>query len=194
MTVQNLAGTNEPSNAGDRRSWLLRYSKGYDYLTQNASTGDFFLGGGALQGGLDDVGNPSDSEQSIMALCHLSGALPRLFEAAVDEQALSATMKSAWTGTLGFSSDGRPWVGRLPATLTGRQPQPMAGDSRAEWIAAGFCGSGMVYCWKSGRAIAVEILGKRDPDLPDALLPTEQRYHTCDARDMAAYWLELSVR
>ena len=194
MTVQTLAGEHVPANLGRERSWLLRYSKGYDYLTQNPKTGDYFLGGGALQGGLEDIGNAADDEQSFLALCHLSGALPRMFGPAGGSGALSSTLKASWTGTLGFSCDGRPWVGKLPESLSERQPRFAEGVRGGEWIAAGYCGSGMVYCWKSGQGIASMILGHDMSWFPESLLVTEQRFRSSDARDMAAYWLDLTIR
>lgn len=194
MTVQTLSGENAPPNLGSERSWLLRYSKGYDYLTQNPATGDYFLGGGALQGGLEDLGNPSDEEQSFLALCHLSGGLPRMFDAGSGQSALSSTLKASWTGILGFSCDGRPWVGKLPVKISERHPRFPKGAVGGEWIAAGFCGSGMVYCWKSGRAVASMILGHDTDWLPESLLVTEMRFQSSDAKDMAAYWLDLTVR
>lgn len=193
MTVQSLTGAEKPANMGSERSWLPRYSKGYDYLTQNPVTGDYFLGGGALQGGLEDIGNPSDEEQSFLALCHLSGALSRMFGAASGSSALSSTVKASWTGTLGFSCDGRPWVGGLPAEITERHPRFENGGGGGEYIAAGYCGSGMVYCWKSGRAVADMILRRDTRWFPESLLATESRYRSSDARDMAAYWLDLTI-
>lgn len=193
MTVQNLSGSNKPANLGSTRSWLPRYSKGYDYLTQNPATGDYFLGGGALQGGLDDIGNSADNEQSFLALCHLSGALPRMFGAASGDDALSSTVKASWTGTLGFSCDGRPWVGKLPKEITERYPRFEHGGTGGEYIAAGYCGSGMVYCWRSGRGIADMILGRDMSWFPECLLPTESRYRSSDSRDMVAYWLDLTI-
>lgn len=194
MTVQTLNGESTPRNFGSERSWLLRSSKGYDYLTQNPATGDYFLGGGALQGGLNDIGNPADDEQSFLALCHLSGALPRMFGNGLGQNSLSSVLKASWTGTLGFSCDGRPWVGRLPDKICERYPGCSKGAAGGEWIAAGFCGSGMVYCWKSGRALADMILGRDASWLPESLLPTEKRLKASAAEDMAAYWLDLCIR
>ena len=194
MTVQSLDGEDVPANLGSQRSWMIRHSKGYDYMTQNAATGDYFLGGGTLQAGLEDIGNSGDNEQSFLALCHLNGVLPGLFGAGLGQSMQSSTMKSSWTGVLGFSCDGRPWVGKLPSTISQRTPKFTKRSSGGEYIAAAFCGSGMVYCWKSGQAVAAMILGKDTSWLPESLLPSEQRYCSCDVGDGAAHWLDVSIR
>ena len=196
MTVQSLKGEKAPANLGNERSWLLRHGKGYDYMTQSPSTGDYFLGGGAMQGGNgghDAVGNPADDEQDFTALCHLRGLLPMMFEANSDEQRLTSIARSSWTGTLGFSCDGRPWVGKIPSRICERYAKFSNGVNGGEWIAAGYCGSGMVYCWKSGKALASMILGNSVDWFPESLLITEDRYNSSSVRDMANYWLEIST-
>jgi glycine/D-amino acid oxidase-like deaminating enzyme len=179
---------------GNERSWFLRYSKSFDYMTQNPKTGYFFLGGGVLQGdahGVSDVGNPNDREHNFLSRCHLTGVLPRLFTAGSSDDGHSI-LKSSWTGTMGYSCDGRPWVGRLPSRISGRSVKVKYGTRECgEWIAAGFCGSGMVYCWMSGQALAAMMGGKTPGWFPEALLPTEKRFQSCDVSDLAGFFFEM---
>ena len=159
MTVQ------QPGRAfplkGAERSWSFIYKRGFDYMTQSGVTGHIFLGGGfanADNKGLDDFGNPSDSGQNILAIAHLGGILPAIFgdkNWGLDDPN-EARVKSTWTGTLGFSADGLPWVGEIAKEIAGRDGR----SEGSEWVAAGFCGQGMVYCWRSGQALAEMILGQ----------------------------------
>ncbi len=74
-------------------------------------------------------------------------------------------MISMWTGTMGFSSDGFPWVGKLSASLTKRQ---LVSESGSEWVAAAFGGGGTVHCWLSGKALAIMVL-KHDGKLKEGV-------------------------
>lgn len=59
-----------------------------------------------------------------------------------------AEIRSAWTGTMGFSRDGLPWVGEVP----GRQGQ---------FLAAGFTGHGFSLAWRCAQCLAEEIVHGR---------------------------------
>jgi glycine/D-amino acid oxidase-like deaminating enzyme len=163
-------------------------------MTQSPKTGLFFLGGGVLQGdaqGFSDVGNPNDDEQNFLSRCHLTGVLPRLFTAGSSDNGYSI-LKSSWTGVMGYSCDGRPWVGRLPLMISGRSVKAK-GEALGcgEWIAAGFCGAGMVSCWRSGQALAAMICGETPGWFPEVMLPTEKRFQSCDASDFAGFFFAM---
>lgn len=169
-----------------RRSWSIHYDAGFDYITQSGETGEIFHGGGlaqSIQRGLGELGNTRDDTNSVQAVAHLGGALNATF--GIEEgQSMSSAMKVAWTGVMGFTSDGRPCVGRLPKEVTQR-------EGSDEWIAAGFNGYGMANCWLSGRHIADSVLGK------DKIQPVPQAYNISTKRlagmsaDVAAkHWLE----
>jgi glycine/D-amino acid oxidase-like deaminating enzyme len=65
-------------------------------------------------------------------------------------------VESMWTGNMGFSADGFPWVGRLPTSLTSRGQSEESGGS--EWISAAFSGEGMVQAWLCGKAVGTMLL------------------------------------
>lgn len=104
-------------------------------------------------------------------------------------------MKAAWTGIMGLSADGQPWVGRVPRAVSQRA-EPSAGGattalaSNGEWIAAGFTGEGMTHAWLSGVALArmmlsAQELAPMDDKDADAALPapfviTEKRWREAD--------------
>jgi glycine/D-amino acid oxidase-like deaminating enzyme len=195
MTVQ--ASERCKSNLGADRSWLLSHGKGFDYMTRNVHTGDFFLGGGVLQGGnggLDDVGNPADNKENFLSICHLSGVLSRIMRSANasgedsgDEE--SPRLKASWSGVIALSCDMKPWVGKLPSGISRREVKFNESLSSGEWIAAGYTGSGMVYCWRSGEAIAAMIRGEELADwFPRCLLPTMKRFDSVGPEEIAAHF------
>lgn len=160
-------------------------------MTQSGLSNEIFLGGGFANGynrGLDDIGVSSDEQQSLLALSHMNGLLPTVFgpENWGLDNANQPRVKAMWTGIMGFSADGMPWVGKLPDELTDRH----AGLDGSEWIAAAFCGEGMVHCWQSGRAVGEMILGKDITAwFPGLLYLTVERFDRAHAEDYIAMWL-----
>jgi glycine/D-amino acid oxidase-like deaminating enzyme len=157
MTLQS-APSSFPQ-VGDKHSWTLHYSPGFDYMIQSPlPPGEIYLGGGSLKALLSgnvetddlDVGNVRDDQQSEEALKALQSVMEDRFE-----NGRGATMLNKWTGIMGYSVDGIPIVGRVPYSISSRNP----GAARSqEWVAAGFCGHGMAYCWLTGKAVAEMVL------------------------------------
>ncbi|KAH8701675.1 FAD dependent oxidoreductase [Talaromyces proteolyticus] len=142
---------------GNQRSWILHYAPGYDYVTQSPSaSGDIYIGGGLLKALLSgkitvedaDVGSTRDDLQSEEALKAIETAIEERLESGKGTHILDK-----WTGIMGFTIDDSPIVGKVPYGISGR-----ASSSGAEWVAAGFCGHGMAYCWLTGKAVADMIL------------------------------------
>jgi glycine/D-amino acid oxidase-like deaminating enzyme len=174
---------------GTEHSWIFNYDRGFDYLTQlpHSDAGQMMMfGGGFAQGeggGLADFGISTDSELSLYADVHLSGALSAVFGHQNWGDVCGPGVESMWTGNMGFSADGFPWVGRLPESLT-------RGDERKkvygfEWISAAFSGEGMVLAWLCGKALGTMLLLDEDELLepecadlswfPEQMLVTENR-------------------
>ncbi|KAJ7461363.1 nucleotide-binding domain-containing protein [Mycena galericulata] len=199
-----------------------------------APAGEFMFGGGAMLGGrgeaaaMDNIGVADDSECDFEVTAYLGGALERYFargwgeEASGDDAACvdavadatadagwgKGRMKAAWSGILGISADGQPWVGRVPRAISQRaEPAPPPADAPTsmstdsvtrmarpgEWIAAGFTGEGMTHAWLSGVALARMILGDAtsvpgaktaasEPTLglPPPFVITEKRWRAAD--------------
>ncbi|EED17442.1 conserved hypothetical protein [Talaromyces stipitatus ATCC 10500] len=152
---------------GDRRSWILHYDFGYDYVTQvpplssSSSTNDIYLGGGFLKALVTgqvsvedaDVGSTQDDLQNPAALANL--------EHTVEKRLLhgkGTRIVDKWTGVMGFTIDNNPIVGKVPYEISHRAPADGPTEEGREWIAAGFCGNGMVNCWLSGKGIAEMVL------------------------------------
>ncbi|KAF4464001.1 fad dependent oxidoreductase [Fusarium albosuccineum] len=132
---------------------------GDDYLVQRPS-GELILGGERLgvpdcQVGLsrDDTFDPVVG-QRLRAALH--GAVKLNPPGQADDPTLPATYE--WTGIMGYSRDGYPWVGRVPTSLGGED---------GLWISAGYTGHGMPVAARCAIAVAHEMLGwKKDIELP----------------------------
>jgi glycine/D-amino acid oxidase-like deaminating enzyme len=168
MTRQ--AAPAEFPRVGDRRSWILHYAPGYDYITQSpfSASGDIYIGGGLLKALLSgnvtvedaDIGNVRDDLQSEEALKALETAIEERFRGGKGTRILDK-----WTGVMGFTVDEAPIVGRVPDDISGRR-------ASREWVAAGFCGHGMAYCWLTGKAVAEMLLNGEDS--VNEWFPTEE--------------------
>ncbi|GMG04823.1 unnamed protein product [Aspergillus oryzae] len=170
-------------------SWLFNYERGFDYLTQlppaGESSGKMMLGGGFAQGrnnGLADLGIPTDSELSLSCDIHLSGALSAVFGRENWGHVAGPSVEQMWTGNMGFSSDGLPWVGQLPSSVS--YAAGTTEQDGAQWVCCGFSGEGMVQAWLSGTAVAKMLLSSDRkhhlrPDylswFPEQMLLTEER-------------------
>ncbi|KAJ7442267.1 FAD dependent oxidoreductase [Mycena latifolia] len=185
---------------------------------------EFMFGGGVAHGELaeqafmNEVGIADDSSWSLDTGAYLSGALSMYFggwgpegrdldvksadnsASPANEELDEGRVKKLWTGILGVSADARPWVGRLPAKISGR-PVPRskyswkekaAKRSRmtplaepGEWISAGYSGEGMVHAYMSGKALARMILGHAEyGKLPEAFLVTEPRWKKANIENL----------
>ena len=185
---------------GSQHSWVFNYERGFDYLTQLPdspnSNCQMMFGGGFAQSegrGIADLGVPTDSSLSLYMDIHLSGALSAIFGHKTWGKLAGPSVQAMWTGSMGFSSDGLPWVGMLPSSLTGRErrnptkTEKLSEESRpgAEWVSAAFSGEGMVQAWLCGKALGVMLLsrdGKLDPSqsadiswLPEQMVVTAER-------------------
>ncbi|KAM3435486.1 hypothetical protein NHJ13734_005522 [Beauveria thailandica] len=180
MTAQH-GGAHFPRTHGNR-SWSTVYEPGYDYATQrpdqdDGSPGDVLVGGGFAQGrhgGLDLLGTWDDSRRDALPLAHVRGIMPTVFEpnwGGGPTTTAGGGEKSDWTGIMGFTGDGLPFVGALGANVTERRnPYPGGGaggviNGSGEWIAAGFNGHGMVWAWLSGAAAGIMMAGQDGKDL-----------------------------
>lgn len=117
--------------------------------------------------------------------------------------------ESHWTGIIGWSGDGLPFVGRTPdgCTLTEKKKRrEKAGKKKndgGEYVCVGFSGHGMAQTWLAGKAIAEMIVkeegGEAEQEggwslsslllpttLPPALLLTEERLER--ARKKGSDW------
>ncbi|KAI0317894.1 FAD dependent oxidoreductase [Amylostereum chailletii] len=228
MSAQRPGRSLNPTSPPGCRSHIFYTGElGYDYLTQLPDgENEFMLGGGALSFGKiipSEIGEGDDGSYNMSIAAHISGILPLYFGeenwgaegrpvdvsvgGARDPGSTDAArvpwsegrVKAIWTGILGFSVDGYPWVGRVPTKVSER-PAPSAelvplrkfteksqqvGDALTaapgEWMAAAYSGEGMVHAWQSGRALAYTVLGVEKEThmeewFPEVMRVTEARW------------------
>jgi glycine/D-amino acid oxidase-like deaminating enzyme len=97
----------------------------------------------------------------------MASFLPRMFSALPTlsgEENLSSSemveLEATWTGTIGWSCDGLPWVGPLAL---------LDPSLEGQYICAGFSGHGMTQTWLCGRAIASMIATEASADVTGGL-------------------------
>lgn len=115
---------------------------GYYYLRQRTD-GRLLLGGARHLHRETEVGYEDATTPELQAdlEAYLAAHFPQLAVAQVARQ---------WSGTMGFSPDGLPVVGEVPA---------LPGVT----VATGFTGHGMGYSVRFGQLLARRILGRPDP-------------------------------
>ncbi|KPM44770.1 hypothetical protein AK830_g1762 [Neonectria ditissima] len=136
---------------------------GDDYLVQRP-TGELILGGERLSVDDGQVGVSRDDDVDATVGRQLRAAMQHAVKLKPPGEAEDATLAVAyeWTGIMGYSRDGHPWVGRVPAGL---------GGADGLWISAGYTGHGMPVTARCAIAVAEEILGRSG----GVVLPPEYR-------------------
>lgn len=128
-----------------------------DYLVQ-APTSHLILGGErmAVPDGAEGVSDDSSVDPVLSSRLHsvLSSTLQL---SSSDPEVLRSDHE--WTGIMGYSADGAPWIGRVPEEL---------GGGEGLWMSAGYTGHGMPVAARGGVAVAEEILGRKGVAVPEA--------------------------
>ncbi|KAI2615118.1 FAD dependent oxidoreductase-domain-containing protein [Hypoxylon sp. NC1633] len=171
-------GRGFPSRTG-KRSWSVVYGQAFDYITQRPSDkgipGDLMVGGGFSRSegeGANMIGVWDDGRMDALPVAHISGIFPTIFDPSWGDEAEGGRTKQTWSGVIAVTGDLLPFVGRLKSNLTGRKVdlrRNMATRRKdatkpGEWIAAGYCGDGMVWAWLSGTALGIMIAGTSKVD------------------------------
>ena len=147
------------------------YKNGYEYMIPRPlpDGGQHIVVGGGLgrltDKGASEYGTVDDASQNPNISRYLHGSLSGSFGAEswgeVDYRESSERVVQEWTGIMGATADGRPFVGKMPgrqnlrcSSLADYYAQYMY---RGLWISAGFNGHGMVLCLKSAEALATMV-------------------------------------
>ncbi|KAH5153088.1 hypothetical protein HBH69_133740 [Parastagonospora nodorum] len=134
------------------------YREGYEYMiprpVENGDGQHIIIGGGLGRldgGGQGEYGTVDDSRLNNDISGYLKGSLKGYFgtETWGDDNDEDRIVQE-WTGIMGATADGRPFVGEVPG-------------NKGLWISAGFNGHGMVLCLKSAEALVDMITGKGVP-------------------------------
>ena len=178
-TMSTQAAGSELPRVGDCTSWSTFDRPRYDpadgsftsnfyYITQNAETGDVFVGGEKSKP--EDLLTSDDTKISPLSEENLRTILPKIFRRGWKDSEVPI-VRQIWSGVMGFTLDHMPLVGQIPSGVTRRY-------GSGEYLAAGYNGMGMPLCWGCGEAVAKMMLGRDDEVqewLPSSFLVTQDR-------------------
>ena len=170
MTAQRPGSGLPKDGLGTTYSFI--YNDGYEYMIPRpqGSTfeGDIMIGGGLTKGpseGLYEYGTTDDTTIDPVILKYVEDSAAERFGSNWGQDDSEGRLRRAWTGIMGYSSDGFPLIGQMP-------------DEDNLYIAASFQGSGMILCFESARALS-EIMYQDDEALdqwfPKAFRVTSER-------------------
>lgn len=145
-----------------------------DYLIQrpfvdvetDKAGGELMFGGGRQYADAFGIGVSDDSDVDQPVAGYLRRELIKVLDLPKDKEELCASYE--WSGIMGFSTDGRPWVGQVPESL---------GGGEGLWICAGFTGHGMPNVSLCAKAVTDMMMGKQVEDVnlpPEFHLPTKR--------------------
>jgi len=127
-----------------------------DYLVQRPFSvhgnggGELMFGGGRSYAASAGVGISDDSSIDPPVAAYLRQELSKVLDLNNDGQKLKASHE--WSGIMGYSRDGRPWVGEVSEYLN-------LGGGKGLWMCAGFTGHGMPNAHLSASAAVQMMLG-----------------------------------
>lgn len=157
---------------GLQTTYSFVYAGGFDYMIPRPKgskfAGDIVIGGGLTKGvnaGVAEFGTTDDSRMSAEISEYLTETTPRFFGPAWGEDNEEGRVRKQWTGIMGYSNDGYPFVGEVLG-------------EKDLWIAASFQGHGMVMCFLCAKALVSMVSGKGESLnswFPDAFRLSEER-------------------
>lgn len=127
---------------------------GYDYMISRppgtTNAGDIIIGGGIHQlpdDGASRFGNTDDTSLDPTITDYLRRCTADFFGSKWGDDHPEGRIRHEWSGIMGASADGLPYVGPIP-----NRPQGL-------WMCASFNGHGMVWCLKAAEALVAMMLG-----------------------------------
>jgi glycine/D-amino acid oxidase-like deaminating enzyme len=153
-------------------TYSFLYANGYEYMIPRPPgskfEGDILIGGGLVKGkdeGIEEFGTTDDGSVNEEISEYLTGTTKRYFGDNWGSDDKEGRIRKEWTGIMGYSGDGFPFIGEVP------------GEEEL-WVAASFQGHGMVLCWMCARAL-VKMMGGKEDELkawfPDVFRVGEER-------------------
>jgi glycine/D-amino acid oxidase-like deaminating enzyme len=157
---------------GLQTTYSFVYAGGFDYMIPRPKgskyAGDIVIGGGLTKGangGVEEFGTVDDSKMSTEISEYLTDTTPRIFGSSWGEDDDEGRVRKQWTGIMGYSNDGYPYIGEV----TG---------GKGLWIAASFQGHGMVMCFLCAKALVGMMSGDDEslnPWFPVSFRLSEER-------------------
>jgi glycine/D-amino acid oxidase-like deaminating enzyme len=156
------------SKQGLSTTYSFIYTDGYDYMIPRPAgttfDGDIVIGGGltkAVECGLMEYGTTDDTSMDPTVSKYLEDSTPTFFGEHWGSDDPEGRVRKAWSGIMGYSADGFPFLGEVPG-------------NRGLWTAASFQGHGMVLCFSAALAVTKMMIGKDGEEL-DGWLPKVYR-------------------
>jgi glycine/D-amino acid oxidase-like deaminating enzyme len=152
QVVAQRPGNNLPQN-GLPNTYSFVLEHGYEYMIirppGSVNAGDIIIGGGIHQlpnDGVSVFGNTDDTAVEPTITQYLRNCTASYFGPNWGDDHVDGRVKQEWSGVMGASADGLPYVGAVP-------------DKPGLWICASFNGHGMVWCLKSAEALVEMMTG-----------------------------------
>ncbi|KAI0545620.1 FAD dependent oxidoreductase [Xylaria curta] len=154
----------------------------------------FIIFGGGRPAALgDDEGTSHDNKVNTAVTQALQGYLHEALDLCPDiddpqTREAQPPLRAAyeWTGIMGYSRDGCPWIGRVPDTLLSNWGQAInRASSGALWMCGGYTGHGMPVAARCGVAVAQMILGRLDGvQVPEQWMATDERVQAARSAEL----------
>jgi glycine/D-amino acid oxidase-like deaminating enzyme len=156
------------AHTGLSNTYSFIYTGGYEYMIPQPKgakfAGDIIIGGSlgkTADKGLSEYGNTDDTELNGEVIEYLKSSTEKYFGGNWGDDHPEGRIRKAWSGVMGYSGDGFPLVGPMPA-------------EEGLYIAAAFQGHGMVNCFLCAKALAWILTGKNGEEL-DSWFPRAYR-------------------
>ncbi|KAF2717697.1 FAD dependent oxidoreductase [Polychaeton citri CBS 116435] len=155
QVVAQRPGSRLPNGGSLDYTYSFIYENGYEYMITrppgSRHEGDMVIGGGLGKlpnDGESQYGNTDDTALSSTITFYLRDCTADYFGDNWGEDHPHGRVRKEWSGIMGASADGLPYVGSVP-------------DSPGLWMSACFNGHGMVWCLKSAEALVATLVGDR---------------------------------
>lgn len=145
-----------------------------DYLVQRPvqDGGELMFGGARSYAKGAGVGVSDDSSIDKPAASYLRREIFAVLDVKSEgDESRELKASYEWSGIMGYSRDGHPWVGPVPEDIAGGQ---------GLFICAGFTGHGMPNATLCAKAAVDSMLGNK-ADLPESFWISEQRLESASA-------------
>ncbi|KIV85327.1 hypothetical protein PV11_01030 [Exophiala sideris] len=164
---QNLPQTGLPT------TYSFVHATSFEYMISRPRgtkfEGDVVIGGGhqvAKDNGFNEYGNTDDTAYDEASAAYLLDITKKVFDKDWGADQPEGQCRKTWSGVMGFSSDGYPFVGPVPG-------------EEGLYLDASFQGHGMVLCFLCAKAVVQMIQGKNGDELdswfPRCYRVTEER-------------------
>ena len=171
VTAQRPGNVMPPE--GLATTYTFVYEDGYEYMIPrpqgSTNAGDIVIGGGmpeTEEQSLYEFGTVDDTTTDATIVNYLHNCTEAYFGTNWGGDHADGRIRKAWTGIMGYSSDGFPLVGPVPG-------------EQGLFIAASFQGHGMVLCFLAAQAVTRMMHGDDDQELhqwfPKAFRIREER-------------------